>query len=190
MVKPNVTVTDWRTYTFQVDLAVDLRMRGLCASPYPGHRQGCPKFNTGNPNCPPDAYKVFDFYDRRSNFLVVINEFNIKQHLQQLAVAHPAWSDRQLRCCLYWQPAARKQLYQKVNYVLAQKEFAGYISTMCPEAMGIDVTETMKRIGIILEWPPVQISRQIALLGRPISSTYEQGIQSLHLVASSTSTLA
>lgn len=170
MVKPIIAGLDWRAYTFRVDLAIDLRVRGLCAKPYPGHRKGCPKFNTGHPSCPPNAPKVFDVYDSRSDFFVVMNEFNIKQHMQKLAISHPDWSDRQLRCCLYWQATARKQLYQKVHYVLAQKEFEGFSSTMCPEAMGINVTETMKRIGIILEWPPIQLARQIALLGRPISS--------------------
>jgi len=34
-----------------------------------------------------------------------------------------------------------------------------------PEAMGVNVTETMKRVGIELEWPPVNVAYQIALAG-------------------------
>ena len=176
MVKPIIVDLDWRSYTFIVDLAVDLRVRGLCSKPYPGHRKGCPKFNSGLNNCPPNAPNVFDVYDLRSDFFVVMNEFNIEQHMQKLSISHPKWSERQLRCCLYWQAAARKQLYQKVHHVLAQRGFEGFTSTMCPEAMGIDVNETMKRIGIILEWPPIKLARQIALLGRPIVSERGSGV--------------
>jgi len=169
MVNIDYTKADWTTYAFQVNLAIDLRVRGLCAKPYPGHKQGCPKYNVGYPGCPPDAPKIFDIYDRDSDFFMVVNEFNIKEHMQRLTLTHPNWSERQLRCCLYWQPTARKQLHKKIDYVLTLKEFTGFISTICPEALGVNVTETLKRIGITLEWPPVNFARQIALLGRPIS---------------------
>lgn len=162
-----VTNPDWTAYTFKVDLAIDLRMRALCARPYPGHKHGCPKFNSGYVNCPPHAPKVFDYFHKESVFFMVVNEFDIGRHMQRLSEKHPSWSDRQLRCCLYWQSAARKQLLHKVDHVLSQETFKGFISTMCPEAMGINVTETMKRAGILLEWPPLRVARQIALLGLP-----------------------
>jgi hypothetical protein len=173
MTKAIISIADWQIYTFQVDFAFDLRVRGLCGSPYPGHRHGCPKFNSGYPDCPPDAPKVFDFFDERSDFFFVINEFNIEEHIKKMAAAHPRWTDRQLRCCLYWQSTARKQLSQKLAHVLAQNKFCGFISTTCPEAMGVNVTETVQRIGIKLEWPPKQIARQIALVGRPKADNSE-----------------
>ncbi len=40
-----------------------------------------------------------------------------------------------------------------------------YIITVVPEAMGVNVTETMKRVGIELEWPPVNVAYQIAMGG-------------------------
>ena len=35
----------------------------------------------------------------------------------------------------------------------------------CPEAMGVNVTETMKNVGIILEWPPETVTYQIVIAG-------------------------
>jgi hypothetical protein len=32
-----------------------------------------------------------------------------------------------------------------------------------PEVAGVDVTQTLKTVGIVLEWPPVRIARQVAL---------------------------
>jgi hypothetical protein len=36
-------------------------------------------------------------------------------------------------------------------------------ATMCPEAMGVNVTATMKEIGIQLEWPPKRWAHQVAM---------------------------
>ena len=41
-----------------------------------------------------------------------------------------------------------------------------YTVTTCPEAMGVDITSTMKSIGIELEWPPENFTYQIALSGK------------------------
>jgi hypothetical protein len=34
-----------------------------------------------------------------------------------------------------------------------------------PEAQGVNLTETMKNVGIILEWPPEKLAYQIVLSG-------------------------
>lgn len=77
---------------------------------------------------------------------------------------HPEWSERQLKCCLYWQPGARKKLKQ--NIVDFLKIFNEYSVTACPEAMGVDITSTMKSAGITLEWPPEKYTYQIAMAGK------------------------
>jgi hypothetical protein len=33
--------------------------------------------------------------------------------------------------------------------------------------MGVNVTETLRLEGIVLEWPPVRIARQVALIAYP-----------------------
>ena len=37
--------------------------------------------------------------------------------------------------------------------------------TMCPEAMGLDVTTTLRNAGVEIEWPPVEKALQVAFVG-------------------------
>jgi len=77
---------------------------------------------------------------------------------------HPGWSDRQAYCCLYWQPRARKQLRAKIEGFL--RIHPGLKIITCPEAQGVNVTATMKLIGIELEWPPREIAYQVVVAGK------------------------
>lgn len=158
---------NWESFTFSVVPVVDYSMRALCATPYPGHKKGCPKLNSGHSGCPPIAPLFDKHFDIASPVFAIVNEFDIKAHMDKLAKKNTHWTDRQLRCCLYWQATARKQLAEKIKYVLALKQFKDYASTTCPEAMGVNVSETMRTIGIILEWPPIILARQIALIAKP-----------------------
>ena len=37
--------------------------------------------------------------------------------------------------------------------------------TFCPEAMGVNVTATMKNLGVKLEWPPETVVHKVAIIG-------------------------
>jgi hypothetical protein len=80
---------------------------------------------------------------------------------------HPEWSWRQLSCCLYWQGGARKRLREEVEKLLRRLGAPDerVVVVRCPEACGVNVTETMRRAGVDLEWPPVIIAYQVALVG-------------------------
>jgi len=158
----------WQEFAVHVTPVLDYSIRVLCARPYPGHKNGCPKFNKGNVACPPGAPLFDKYFDLHSPIFAVINEFDIGRHAEKLAERHPKWSDRQLRCCLYWQAGARKRLAEKIEKVLKLDCFNGYEATTCPEAMGVNVTETMRTVGVLLEWPPLNIARQIAMIGRRV----------------------
>lgn len=142
-------------------------MRSLCYKPYPGHPKGCPNFGKRD-ICPPKA-PLFELqYDMNKRFLAIVIHFDLGQHMQRMKEKHPRWSDRQCACCLYWQGTVRKQLREEIAYNINRRAiFDGYpmTATDCPEAMGVDVTATMKQAGIILEWPPKKIVRKIAFLG-------------------------
>jgi hypothetical protein len=71
--------------------------------------------------------------------------FDLAEHVAKMRAAHPAWSDRQCACCLYWQGGARKFLRQKVREWLltpAQEPiFKGFWHVVwCPEAQGVNLT--------------------------------------------------
>lgn len=147
---------------------IDPTVRGLCARPYPRHSKGCPKFNAGHADCPPNAPLFYDVFDITFPVFAVINEFDMAAHVSKMQQRHSTWSDAQLRNCLYWQAGARAELRKLVKAILDMPTFNGYGFTMCPEAMGVNVTATLAEEGIIMEWPPINIARQVALIGKLI----------------------
>ena len=102
----------------------------------------------------------------------VFNKFDLGTHVERMRAKHPSWSERQTYCCLYWQNTARKQLRQKVEAVLSERPEC--VALYCPEACGVDVTATMASIGIELEWPPVNVAYQVALVGTPARDRLER----------------
>lgn len=142
----------------------------MCVRAYPGHKQGCPNFGKKD-GCPPGANFFEDIYDMTKPVYVIINRFDFKAHVDRMKMVHPDWSKRKLECCLYWQTVARKQLFEGIKKFLRNNDNEhfkqGYKVTTCPEAMGVNVTETMKRSGITLEWPQETVTYQIALAGIP-----------------------
>ena len=146
---------------------MDSRVRGLCAKPYEGHKKGCPNFNDPkySHRCPPGAPLFDKHFDLGKPVYAVVNDFDLSGHVNRMRSANPKWSDRQSYCVLYWQGTARKQLNAKIEATLAV--LPGYEATWCPEGMAVNVTETLLAIGIELEWPPVRIARQVALLAVP-----------------------
>jgi len=147
---------------FQVNPIIDYSVRGLCIKPYYNHPKGCPNFNKKQ-GCPPNA-KYFDkVYDLTKPVCAICNIFDIKTHIKNMKVKQPNWSEHQLRCVLYWQGSARKHL--KEHIIKFMKENRNYSIETCPEAMGVNLTETMENAGIILEWMPENVAYQIALAG-------------------------
>lgn len=149
-----------------VSPVIDHAVRGLCRQPYPLHPKGCPNFGSAD-RCPPAAPFFEEVFDLTRPVYAVVNEFDIGAHVARMAASHPTWSDRQLRCVLYWQPRARKELDARIRHALSARSCRGYAATWCPEGMGVDVTATMMKAGIHLEWPPAGIARQIAFLAAP-----------------------
>jgi len=132
--------------------------------PYPGHPKGCPNWNR-RATCPPQAPLLTDLLDLARPVYCVFNRFDLGAHVDRMRRRHPDWSGRQLRCCLYWQGTARKQLRQKVSSLLVREP--SLLPVYVPEACGVDVTATMASLGIKLEWPPVKVAYQVALVGTP-----------------------
>jgi predicted metal-binding protein len=146
---------------------INYTVRSLCFKPYPNHPKGCPNFGKRD-ICPPQAPPISSFFDLDKKIMAVVIHFSLELHRQKMLAEHPNWSKRQTDCCLYWQGTVRKQLKQEIAYNLTRANlFDGgeLIATDCPEAMGVDVTATMKKVGIILEWPPEKIVRKIAFIG-------------------------
>ena len=143
-------------------------MRGLCAKPYPGHPNGCPNYGVKS-SCPPRRAHIVEILDITRPIYAIWNVFNIGEHAARLKDKFPAWSDRQLYCCLYWQPKARKELAEKIK--LFNIAVPGQVIVPIPEATGVNITETMANIGERLEWPPRNKAYQVVLAGTPRPTT-------------------
>ncbi len=156
----------------EVTLVVDKSVRGLCCRPYPGHPKGCPNFGE-KLGCPPQCPLVDQVFDLSKPVWFIWNVFDMKSHLCKMEIWHPGWSDRQKRCCLYWQGGARSKLRDWID-VFIYNHPGLYVST-CPEAMGVNVTGTMwTSLGKGLQWPPRTVAYQVAIAGTRLLS---QGIQ-------------
>lgn len=160
--------------TAMTDLAVQVEpvvapgVRGLCRKPYHGHPRGCPNWGR-RATCPPAAPLLPEVLDLAGPVYCIWNAFDLGSHVARMRKRHPEWSERQLKCCLYWQGTARAALRRKIEAFLA--EHPGLVALTCPEACGVDVTATMASLGIELEWPPVSVAYQVALVGTPVRRT-------------------
>lgn len=145
---------------------IDLSMRNLCVKPYPNHPKGCPNFGK-RAICPPQCKRFPYVYNTRLDIWALWAEFNIGAHVERMRKRHPLWTHRQLSCCLYWQGTVRKFLRESIAKWVGEnkKEYPDLAVTTCPEGMGINVTATMKQIGVSLEWPPKQTTRLVYLAG-------------------------
>ena len=117
-------------------------------APYYNHKKGCPNFNKKD-GCPPQAQFFDKVYDLSKPVFAIWNEFDLGAHIEKMKLNNPKWSEHQLKCCLYWQPKARKELKKEIIKFL--RENNEYSITACPEGMGINITETMKNKGIELQ---------------------------------------
>lgn len=145
----------------KIEPIIDYSVRGLCKKAYHNHPKGCP--NWGKDKCPPIIAKLEDFFDISQPMYFIWNEFDLGSHIERMKEKHPDWSDYQLRCVLYWQPKARKQLKEEI--IKFKKSHPEYTISTGPEAMGINVTKTMEQLGIKLDWPPTKSSYQVAIAG-------------------------
>jgi len=156
-----------------IEPVIDLSVRGLCRRPYHGHKKGCPNYDK-KLGCPPQAPIIYDVLDFGKPIWAVWIDFDLANQRLRMKTKHPNWSNRQLDCCLYWQGRAKKLLGILVLNFIRNKAELGEADELkalyVPEAMGVNVTETMKNAGVILEWPPENIVRKIAFLGSPFKS--------------------
>lgn len=147
-----------------VQPVLDQSVRGLCRKPYPNHPKGCPNFNK-RATCPPTVPLIEKILVLTEPVYAIWNRFEFGEHVEKMRKAHPDWTDRQLANCLYWQGTARKALRVEVTAfeTLCPSRLVLYV----PEANGVNVTKTMARIGIRLQWPPKTVTYQVALAGVP-----------------------
>jgi hypothetical protein len=141
--------------TDPVEVVEHPNIQKLCRCPYPDHPEGCPNWGKKE-GCPPGPY-YGDMFEAMARLAIV--KFDFGEYLEAKREQHPDWTERALRNPRHWQGhlrAAMKQLTAGREYVISS-----------PEGMGVNVTATCKRAGIILEWPPENYVCQVNLIATP-----------------------
>lgn len=133
--------------------------KAWCELPYPGHKKGCPNYGKG---CP--LPHVDNYFDLSKPHWFAITKFDLKNHVQKMKGGHPKWSERQCRCVLYWQNGVRKELDKTCREFIQNKNL---IFHKIPEAMGVNVILTLKKLKIPIEIKPKNFVHKVALIGSP-----------------------
>ena len=154
-------------YFIKVKPIINKAVRGLCQKEYPNHKKGCPNWNKKE-GFPPQALMIYEILDFNEPVFAIFNKYPFGKHVKKMRDKHPDWTQRQVECCLYWQGTARKQLREKIKMFL--KGHPDYIISHCPEGSGVNLTQTMKDVGIDLEWPPKKYTYQIVLAGKKVKN--------------------
>lgn len=142
------------------DIAIDYRARAWCKLPYPNHLHGCPNWGMKN-ICPPKAPLFEKFI--KPPFTLVAVKFDLEKHSKNMKEKHSKWTDKQARCVLYWQGKLDKQLGEMCEKVASNISDA--IILYKPEANGVNVFKTCRKVGLILERNPQKIVWKVAIIG-------------------------
>lgn len=142
-------------------LAIDERTREWCKFPYPGHPKGCMNYGKSE-ECPPKVKLVHEVFDLSKQHWFAVESFDLQEHAAKMKALHPDWSEAQQKCCLYWQNGVRKKQRQTCDEFI--KNHSGYIFTLIPEAMGVNVFRTMHRCGWKIRKNPDFVYK-VALIG-------------------------
>lgn len=147
------------------EVVYDVRAKdgSWCTLPYPNHPKGCPNF----PDCI-THFRDFKELEDRFKWYAVIEKFDLAAHAEKMKEKHPNWTERQCRNLLYWQNKVRKRLRDKAY------KFHGLGDCVLeiPEACGVNVFATMKKVGVHIESPKPMTVTKIMLVGkRPIDET-------------------
>ena len=145
----------------------------LCCRPYHNHRRGCPNYGK-RATCPPQAKRWNGQYVLYHYFVAVWSFYPFAEHVKRMRTKHPDWTQRQLECCLYWQGTARKALRSEIKTFLsslsADDRKRASVHEV-PEAHGVNVTATMRRLDVMIEWPPCEYVCHVALVVFPHNNT-------------------
>jgi predicted metal-binding protein len=149
-----------------VDAVCNKKVRALCFSPYHNHPKGCPNYGKRS-DCPPKV-KFFSHVFFVESIYIFAVTLDFESYIKKRKILHPSWSDPALRNPRHWQGHVRALLMRFVNEKKGSVPPQYEIVTN-PEAMGVNVTETCKNAGLILEWPPTKKVSKVVLFAKPRS---------------------
>lgn len=136
--------------------------RGLCVTPYHNHPRGCPNYGK-KIGCPPNIEMFDQYYDISKDIFAIITFYDIAGHLEKQKIKHPDWTKFQLANSRHWQEADRK--IHKLAIAEFNKMYPDFVVTTWPEALGVNLKETLKQINIELKFPTTETVNRTSLAG-------------------------
>jgi predicted metal-binding protein len=121
----------------------------LCTQPYYKHSKGCPNFNKKD-GCPPNILHISEEYDLTSLHALVL-QFPFEQYINLKKEIHPDWTNRALANQRHWQSHLRATLLNQYDSEI-KEQYPNHTLILNPEGQGINVEETLKTVGIQLDW--------------------------------------
>jgi hypothetical protein len=135
----------------KVEPVFNVKIIGLCGTPYHAHPHGCHNFckrSSCPPTMPPLSICLDDFY-------LIWIKWPIGRHVKQMLKRHPGWTIYQAQNVLYWQAGARKILQGEVDRFLEEHpQYAVLGPKEHLDSWGIDIRASIAQVGIHLKWGP------------------------------------
>jgi len=146
--------------------------RSMCIRPYHNHPKGCPNFGKKE-GCPPNIPMFDQVYDLSKPIYLIINEFNLLEHVDNMKKIHPDWSSYQLYNSRYWQGKS-VSINKKASYAWLN-EHPNLVLTNWVENMGIDLIKTLKQVNIDLIFnEKLEIARRISCAGEVLLDSLDK----------------
>lgn len=141
------------------DVVICPEVQNWCRLPYTTHKNGCMYYGKRD-SCPPKAFLLNKI--SKAPYTLVAIKFNLEKHIQKLKRKHPNWSDKQARCVWYFQGTLNKRVREECERIADKDSIIFYR----PEAHGVNVFETCRRIGLRLKRNPQKIVWKIGIIGK------------------------
>ena len=146
--------------------------RSMCIRPYHNHPKGCPNFGKKE-GCPPNVPMFDQVYDLTKPIYLIINEFNLLEHVENMKKIHPDWSSYQLYNSRYWQGKSIS-INKKVSYAWLN-EHPNLVLTNWVENMGVDLIQTLKEVDIDLIFNDnLEVARGISCAGEVLVDSLDK----------------
>ena len=150
-----------------------LSPRSMCVRPYKNHKYGCPNFGK-LPTCPPNIPCMYDQIFDISDVYAVVTKFYLEEYFNKRREKRPDLAEGQIKNIRIWQPIAIKENdYAISEFYKENPSKSDYVSTRLLECMGVDVMNTMKKVGVVIKFPVKEYAYRVAFLAK----VYEEALE-------------
>lgn len=148
------------------ELVINKDAREWCKLPYPGHENGCPEYGEKE-WCPDNVPEIEEFIDLKREKWLVVARFDIDRFEGRTEERHRDKS-RYKRCDL-WKESVESKIEKFIERFVSGE--TDLVSTLAPEAMGVQVFATARKLGIPIKKEPEDYVYRIALVGHASESS-------------------